>query len=277
MKLVLARHWLSHIAILGREAAMRVLGTRSLSGQIPAGAEDAYDQFFPIYDPDLELHMPIERPPEFIAMEWSLLEKQKDAWLKGEHADNWTDYPESIQGFQIIGERTWFIRPEWEWPREERHRGLVAGTLPASVERQILSARRELTYQAYLGGHEQDDRQLIVLNPESQLAGSAYMWAAINSNFAHALGWSPSDNVPFEWLNSSGAVMVKSVYWKNGWIWLEPPRFESLGEGWLVLASPHALEAIRSCVERAELHLWVERHSHGHEKFNRKWHLSKPI
>lgn len=72
-------------------------------------------------------------------------------------------------------------------------------------------------------------------------------------------------------------MTVKSVYWKDGWIWLEPPRFEALGEGWLVLATSEAVEAIRRLAPMAELHLWVERHSHGERPYDRSWHLSKSL
>jgi hypothetical protein len=210
-------------------------------------------------------------------MDWELFDDQKKAWLKGAKANEWSNYTESVQGIAIIGERTWFVRPDWEWPREERHRGLVVGPWDSSSERQILESRYELTYESYLRGFGQREHQLIVLNSERQLVGPAYRWAAINSNFARALDWRPSANVTFQWVDSAGNLMVKSVYWKDGWIWLEPPRFESLGEGWLVLATPQAVESIRRIALTAELHLWAERHSHGDEPYAGKWHLSKPI
>jgi hypothetical protein len=71
--------------------------------------------------------------------------------------------------------------------------------------------------------------------------------------------------------------MVKSVYWKDGWIWLEPPRFESLGEGWLVLSTEQGIRSIREASNNFELHLWVERHCHGEKSYEGKWHLSKSI
>jgi hypothetical protein len=277
MKLVLARFWLNPVAIVGREAAMRVFGKRSLSGQAPPGAEAAYDYFYPIYDPHLELCQPTERPVELTAMEWRISDDAGAAWLSGAHADSWSDYPELIQGLHVIGERTWFIRPEWVWPREERHRGVVMGPLDSMAERLALESKRELTYEAYLKGLAQNAEQLIVVNCEQQLVGPAYRWAAINSEVARALCWSPSDKEPFCWKDASGSTTVKSVYWKDGWIWLEPPHFESLGEGWLVLATCEAVEAIRRLAPMAELHLWVERHSHGEDPYHGKWHLSKSL
>lgn len=40
---VRARFWLSTLAIAGREAALRILGMRALSGQAPKGVDSAYD------------------------------------------------------------------------------------------------------------------------------------------------------------------------------------------------------------------------------------------
>jgi hypothetical protein len=277
MRLLLARLWLNPRAIIGREAAMQVFGRRSLSGDVPPGAEDAYDYFYPIYDSRLELAQATARPQELRAMDWRITGGEGNAWLRGENADKWSSYPSSIDGFSIIGERTWLIRPEWEWPREERHRGLIVGPAPEASERRIVESAHELTYETYMEGRGQDHHQLVVLNSERQLVGPAYRWAAINANFARALGWHLSEDVPFHWLDSADNVMVKSTYWKDGWIWLEPPRFESLGEGWYVSAAPDAIDAIRLLAPRTDVHLWIERHSHGERPYEGRWHLSRPL
>ena len=274
--LLLTNFWLDPQAIIGREAAMQVFGRRSLCGQVPPDAEVVYDSFYPIYDPRFEFHQPTERPPELQAMEWRISANDGKAWRQGAGASEWSHYPESVQGLSLIGERTRFVRPEWEWPHEDRYRGLIAKS-PDKADEQALKSAFGLTYEAYLDGRGQDDKQLIVLNDENQLVGPAYRWAAINSNFARALGWHPSTNVPFQWLDTAGNVMIESTYWKDGWIWIKPPRFESLGEGWFVSASPAAIEAIRQLASGTEIHLWIERQSHGDWPCEDKWHLSRPL
>jgi hypothetical protein len=277
IKSILASHGLHPRAIVGREAAMRVVGRLSLSGQAPSGAEQSYDYLCPIYDPALELRQAVERPVELRAMNWDWRNDHAKAWLRGDNADSWSDYPDCIDGLHIIGERTWLIRPDWEWPREERRRGLVVGAHDTVQTQECLGTSHELTFESYLRGEGQTEAQLVVLNSERQLDGPAYRWAAINSVFARRLGWCPSDDEPFKWVDSSRNLMVKSVYWKDGWIWLEPPRFESLGEGWLVLSTDQGLRSIREASKSLELHLWVERHSHGAKPYLGKWHLSKSI
>ena len=273
---LLTKFWLTPKGIIGREAAMRVFGRRSLCGQIPPGAEAAYDNFYPIYDPLVEAHQPTERPMELQGMAWRLMGRDGEAWLQGADASEWSHYPDAIRGRALIGERTFFVRPEWEWPREERYRGVIADVAEEADE-QVLKSTSELTYEMYLDGRGQEDNQLIVLNSENQLVGPVYRWVAINANLAKALGWRPSTGVPFRWLDTTGVVMVESIFWKDGWIRIKPPRNESLGEGWVVSASTDAIEAIRGFVPETEMHLWVERHSHGEREYEGKWHLSRPL
>ncbi|HOO49919.1 MAG TPA: hypothetical protein PLK94_01375 [Alphaproteobacteria bacterium] len=277
IKLVLARHWLHPRGIIGREAAMRVFGRRALVGDAPPGGENAYDYIYPIYDPVLDLSQPIERPVELNVLNDELWNERGKAWLRGENADSWNNYPDSINGLHLIGERSWFIRPDWEWPREERHCGLIIGRCEPDETRECLQTSRELTFDLYLQGKGQENGQLVVLNSERQLVGSTYRWAAINSKFARALNWQPSDGDPFKWVDADGNLMVKSVYWKDGWIWLEPPRFESLGEGWLVLATEHGLKTIRAASNYIDCRLWIERHCDGDKPYEGKWHLSKRL
>jgi hypothetical protein len=277
MTQVNARIWLNPRVIIGREAAMRVLGKRSLSGQAPSGAEQSYDYLYPIYDPNLELKNAVERPLELRAMDWGLGDDRAKAWLKGENADSWVYYPEFVDGLHIIGERTLLIRPDWEWPREERYRGLVISPRESNLSRECLFSNLELTLKTYLRKDGQTGDQFIILNSEHQLIGPAYRWAAINCAFARYLGWLQSNDEPFKWVDTSGDLMVKSIYWRDGWIGLEPPHFESLCEGWLVLATEKGFDIIRQNFKNLEQHLWVERYSHGVKSYKGLWHLSKKI
>jgi hypothetical protein len=272
-RLLLARFWLHQRALIGRESVLRLFGKRELCGRAPRWAESYYDLMYPIYDPALELFHPTERPTELKAMEWDWQNKESERWLRGENAAEWSSYPSSVGPFHIIGERTLFIRPDWEWPREERYRGILDNSETVEPDRESLASSHDLTYDAYLEGACQTVNQLVIWNSERQLAGPSYRWIAVNSSFAKSLGWVPSPTRPFEWLDESGVLMVKSVFWRDGWIGLEPPRFESLGEGWLVLVTDLGLARIHEARPNAQYHLWVERHSHGKKTYAGYWHL----
>lgn len=277
MKLALAKFWLSQRAIIGREAAMRLLGRRALTGRAKDGGEDAYDFLYPIYDPSFELRDPIERPVEMRALDWDLWDEQGKKWLNGEAGSAWDSYPEKLGSETIIAERSWFIRPDWEWPREERYRGVTAAQIDAKLDRRALASGCDLVYSRYQRGDAQEPSQLTVWNEEAQLIGPQYRWVAFNARVARKLGWITSVTEPFRWDNAEGELMVRSIYWKDGWIWLEPPRFESLGEGWIVVASDSALEQIAEEFPDAEIQLWVERHSHREKQYEESWHLSRAL
>lgn len=277
MRMALTKFWLNQRGILGREATMRLLGRRALSSQSPPGAEEAYDFLYPLYDPALELAEPNERPREMLAINWDLWGQPGSDWLQGKDATDWDHYPFSVGELHLIAERSWFIRPDWEWPREERYRAVLTGAVDDDSGREILATSRELTYAGYLRGDAQERNQVIVWNSDRQLIGPQYRWIAINSNIARELRWALSSTNPFEWLDGERRLMIKSVYWKDGWIWLKPPRFEALGEGWYVLASDLAVEAIRQAFPDAWTHLWVERHSHGDKPYEGSWHLRRPF
>lgn len=277
MRMALAKMWLHQRAIVGREAAMRLLGRRVLSNQAPSWAEEDYDLLFPLYDPALELVEAQERTREMLAMNWELGAQARRDWLQGKDAADWDHYPTSVGELHLIAERSWFVRPDWEWPREERYRGVVIHGVDDDLGRESLATHRELTYAGYFRGDGQEENQFIIWNSERQLVGPQYRWIAINSNIARELGWVLSATNPFEWWDGEGRLMVKSVHWKDGWIWLEPPRFEALGEGWYVLASDLAIGTIKRVFPNAWTHLWVERHSHGQKPYKASWHLSRAL
>ncbi len=277
VELALAQFWLKKGPIIGREAAMRLLGRRALSGRAIFGAEDAYDFLYPAYDPVIELSIPIERPVELKALDWELWDERGKQWLRGGGGGTWEDYPVSIGPERIIAERSWFIRPDWEWPREERYRGITAGAIDAKIDRRCLSSDHDLVFSRYLRGDAQGNEQLTIWNAENLLTGPQYRWVAFNATRARELGWIPSATEPFRWDNADGELMVRSIYWRDGWPWLEPPRREALGEGWIVVATQAAIAAILKAIPNVHVQLWVDRHSHGKAPYQQNWHLERSL
>ena len=69
-------------------------------------------------------------------------------------------------------------------------------------------------------------------------------WIAINPALAYSLGWEPSGDGYFAWIDANGAKMAESVYWQSGNInMFTRGSFES-GEGWFVVVSKEAMAAI---------------------------------
>lgn len=275
--------WLRPRAAIGRAAAMRVLGRNALEGRGPGGGEEAYDHLFPLYDPLLDWREPVERPVELRALEWSLHDERQKAWAEGENADMWSEYPEHVEGLRIIGEVSYFARPERENCRETRIRGVLdreAGErlrLDVDEYEVVLSPGSDLTHEDYVCGRAGDAHRITARNGERLLAGEVYRWVALRTRLANSLGWSPSKTDPFGWDSPDGEPMVSSVYWRDGRIGVAPPRWDSLGEGWCLLATEEAARAIGDAVDGAAVHLVVRRQRFGAESSDCLWHLQSVL
>ena len=72
-------------------------------------------------------------------------------------------------------------------------------------------------------------------------------WIAFNPVVARNLGWSLATDGMFKWVDSDNLTMVESIWWVDGLIAFSASEYssEQVGEGWLVLASRPALEAIQ--------------------------------
>ena len=71
-------------------------------------------------------------------------------------------------------------------------------------------------------------------------------WIAINPACAYALGWEPLEEDLFAWQDANGERMVESIYWQCGNTHFRGRTNHEACEGWLVLASPKALDALKS-------------------------------
>jgi hypothetical protein len=160
----LTKFWLRPRALIGRSAALALLGRHALTGRAPEGGEESYDMLFPIYDGSLEDVAFNERPIELRAFDWNVVGPEEKAWRQGLNANDWRHCPASIGRLHLIGERSWFVRPQWEWPREERCRGIWADPAGEAVTCDALASRVELTHEMYLRGIELDQKQILVWN-----------------------------------------------------------------------------------------------------------------
>jgi len=71
-------------------------------------------------------------------------------------------------------------------------------------------------------------------------------WLALNPVIGHSLGWTISSSGLFRWVNSTGEIMVESIFWKDGPIGRQAPKMDDVcSDGWLVVASKSAVESIK--------------------------------
>ena len=254
---------------------MWLLGRYGLEGTGKVWPASSYDWMNPLYDPVLELHAPSTRPAEMQALEWKMLDGREDAWAQGEGADDWERYPQRIEGLHLVAEVSRFVRPERTWCEERRIRGVVSA---AAVDgRESLSISTWLTQAGHLRGSAMDEHQVFARNGSGMLKGGVYGWAALNPRLAGRLGWARANGDPFGWRDPDGRAMVKSIYWRDGWTGVAPPRWDVLGEGWCLLATEAAVEAIVEEAAGAAVRLAVRRQRRGEETFDESWFLERPL
>ena len=262
-------------ALVGREAVMRLFGRYALEGVGPEWAERGYNLFIPLYDPALEMLVPVERPSELSALNWKFMDESEKAWKEGEGGDEWNSYPEHVGSLRLIGEVSHFVRPTMEMFCETRTRGVFAGD---PDDGDFLAFGYDWIHQDYrLGKPAKAAGQIVGHNAKGLLGAGIYQWTALNAQVARQLRWRPSDTDPFGWVGENGETKVRSVYWRDGRIGVRNIRSGNLGEGWCLLASDAAIAEIRSLIPDAAVHLLVTRKFAGMEPTEHSWHLTKPL
>jgi hypothetical protein len=272
-----ARTFLRPAGILGREAAMRVLGEQALAGVGASNAEVVYDLLRPLYDVALELWNPMERPSQLSCLDWSSGSTDGEDWRAGNRMNTWGHYPDAIGNFRILGEVTTLTRAEWTYATEIRWRGVLSGSSASDADHSAIESPRELTHSEYLRGLGERGDQLCFYNSSQQLEGPMYSWIAFSANWARRLGWHPTPGAPLAWCSATGQPRVQPIYWRDGWTRFSAPHFEAAGEGWLLVASNDALNEIRAAIPNAQEHLWVRRSAVGSNQFETRAHLSRAV
>lgn len=96
----------------------------------------------------------------------------------------------------------------------------------------------------YLDLGEQDPEAVLLRDGYYTDFSNKSHWIAINPALAYSLDWEPSGDGYFAWSDANGAKMAESVYWQSGNInMFTRGSFES-GEGWIVVVSKEAMNAI---------------------------------
>src|SRR6185295_1937375 len=72
-------------------------------------------------------------------------------------------------------------------------------------------------------------------------------WLAFNPVLARELNWVRGRHGQFSWLNAEGSTIVKSYYWSDGNMEMQPPKLDNeTGEGWFVVLSKDGLESLKT-------------------------------
>ena len=199
-------------------------------------------------DPELLLREPSGRPSEIASI------VRRDGY-RDRNAE-WIERLEEVRplvrstfarGWKVLGEHTTLKLLAWEIPTEERFSTLSDHDTMDPEE--FFENARAMQLRAYPPSEGLDS--LLIRNNAYAFDTAGAKWIALNPSIARRLGWLPRADQPLAWVDGAGKMMVKTIWWTDGAMDHSPPSFDDeVGEGWLVVASPEAYEAITSRVQR---------------------------
>lgn len=227
------------------------------------------DRVLRFYDPALVLVEPIPRP---LCIQPIALVGQQ-----GRSNEEWLEHVNEALGsmiFQteenvILAENTKLKHLEWETPIEIRQSLMLPsstlrppdpGQLWQRVTNRIVSEYPSLQVDGI-------PAPLTIQNVAYGFDSPGSNWLALNPLVGLQFTWHLSDNSLFRWVNTEGQTMVETLWWGDGSVEQSPPNFHNeVGEGWLVVASKPAWEAVKSQWGTLKRVLRVERSCYHNEQ-----------
>lgn len=245
-------------AQLARRALFWIIAELIDAGKI---TEEKVSRLVPIVtfdDPELLLREPSGRPSEIASI------VRRDGY-RDRNAE-WIERLEEVRplvrstfarGWKVLGEHTTLKLLAWEIPTEERFSTLSDHDTMDPEE--FFENARAMQLRAYPPSEGLDS--LLIRNNAYAFDTAGAKWIALNPSIARRLGWLPRADQPLAWVDGAGKMMVKTIWWTDGAMDHSPPSFDDeVGEGWLVVASPEAYEAITSRCPTMKRIVRVARH-----------------
>lgn len=179
-------------------------------------------------------------------------------------------YCDGVDDFKVIAEYTELKYLAWDLPGETRCSALAPAYKSALGAGQSVSDMFGTVYRfaraEYRFARDEDYPDAMIIRNEAlgfQTAGGD--WYSLSPVLARACGWHLGTGL-FEWLDPNEKTMVRSLWWADGLIEQAPPHWVEVGQGWLVLASPEAVQKIESVAGRLTRLVAVQRQLNGRQE-----------
>ena len=206
------------------------------------------------YDPGLTLIAPTKKPAEIPAMEEMSYDTDKKAWVRDVQTALKLTAWEPVEGRVIIAEKTVLRNQgDWESPAESRYSLIVLADSPDLFTKPSMNSFFESTTMATISEYQEASVEpaevsLALLNAPISIDSPGADWLAIDPLIASEMGWTQASTGLFRWIGPNGRIMVESIWWTNGLPTLRTlgSDKEAVSEGWVVLATQEALDALRS-------------------------------
>ncbi|NQZ64836.1 MAG: hypothetical protein HRT59_22920 [Crocosphaera sp.] len=202
--------------------------------------------------------MPQSRPDYIIIpnLEESELNSDRKEWIEKIDINSPYFVTDNEVGRCVLGELSKWVWLDWAVPTEIRMTMICSPDYSAQYE--VEGPSSFFPHSLYWNSEDyphnlyDNPHSLVIYGSGSYIDHGNSKWIALNPHIGISLGWSVSEDGLFRWVNNVGDVMVESFCWKDGPINRHPPKMDDIcSEGWLVLASPEAEQAIRKHVHSA--------------------------
>lgn len=211
--------------------------------------------FTRLHDPTLSLLTPVPRPPEIVMPNGEEMGSypRKDWVNSGAEAfplvlDTLSD------GRIVLGELSRFVNLDRERPQEDRWAMICHVDWPSSdtLDDALKFFPSSSEWFAWDYPYLEESQlwpSTIICGYRFQVELTVKDWLAIHPDIPLSLGWRLATDGLFRWVDAEGAIMVESIRWQDGSIHNHSLRLgEVSAEGWLVVASPQAVELIAQAV-----------------------------
>ncbi len=256
---------------LAHRAMLHVVAELVSAGTLDPDKVRQLEEVIRFYDPVMVLAEPTLRPVDIEPIaggrEFRSRREQWPAQIKMPYEPV---KRKTASGFVILAEETNLRRLEWGTPSETRRSVIRTyeaqslqqdsgdGSLFAGVVNRLVAEYPTLNVGAEI-------RPLVARHEAYGYESPGQNWLALNPSVAGQLEWNLAKDGLFRWADNDGQTMVESVWWADGLVGQPPPHLEDeVGEGWLVLASEPASEAIQSLLPNLRRVVYVKR-SYDHE------------
>jgi hypothetical protein len=258
-------------AELAHRAMLHVVAELVSAGILGPDKVRQLEEVLRSYDPVMVLAEPTLRPVDIEPIaDGRELGSRREKWLAQLKEPYEPAKRRTASGFIILAEETNLRRLEWGTPSETRRsviRTYEAQFLQQDSGDESLFARvaNRLVAEYPTLDVDAETQPLVVRHEAYGYESPGQNWLALNPSVAGQLEWNLAEGGLFRWADNDGQTMVESVWWADGLVGQSPPHLEDeVGEGWLVLASESAWEAIASLLPNLRRVLYVKR-SYDHE------------
>ncbi len=251
-------------AVLARRAVFHIILELLDAGRLTATQIADLDPVLTFCDPQLLVIAPTSRPPDVLPIpRRERYSERHEQWIERINEVRGVVRTTTDDGRIVLAEHTVLKVLEWEEPTEKRF--AVARSAPPSADRDPADRFFHIVLPSLVEhypalGVRANPPPLVIRNDAYTYDTLGAEWIALDPAVAAQLGWTLKETGLFAWCDEAGETMAETVWWADGSLHHYPPEFDDeVGEGWLVLASPAGVAALKTIFPAILRYVRVER------------------